>query len=243
MGTILNEKHLARLIAVIFALFSFIKISLGATESCGKVEVSAAYVHVDFLESKKTIHRMDVPAVKTDLSWKVWNGIVVKPTFLYGHGNHKDEVMQAGGGIGFCVPIDPQLYVVPLVGFNWSHLKTTLDINNPFIPLAKLKLTETFRSYSPYVAIEASYTLCKGFRVVGNVQYSWSKTKTTLKPMINPNFKEKSHSEGFTYSGMVEYDLNDHLSINMGAAYNVSLTKEKHGLRIWGGKLGVAFWF
>jgi hypothetical protein len=78
---------------------------------------------------------MDVPAVKTDLSWKVWNGIVIKPTFLYGHGSHKDEVMQAGGGIGICVPVDPQLYIVPLVGFNWSHLKTTLDINNS--PYAK----------------------------------------------------------------------------------------------------------
>lgn len=239
----LHGRQIARLIAIIFALISLIKISLNADECCGKVEVSAIYAHVDFLESNKTIHRMDVPGFKADLNWKVWSGFVLKPTFLYGHGNHKNEIMQAGAGIGFCWPVCSQLYITPIAGFNWARLKTTLDIDNPFIPSTKLKLTEKFRSYSPYIAIEVSYTLCTCFRVVGNVQYSWSKTKTTLNPAIDPDFKENSHSEGFTYSGMAEYDLNDHWSINVGGAYNVSLTKEKHGLRIWGGKLGLAYWF
>lgn len=212
-------------------------------ECCGKAELSAAYVHIDVLESNKTVHRMDVPAVKADLNWKVWSGFIVKPTFLYGHGKHKDEVMQAGAALGFCYPVCEQLYLTPQVGFNYGLIKTSMDIKIPMDPVVKIHLTEKFRSYSPYVAIEGSYKICQGFRVCGTIQYSWSKTKTTIDPKLDPNFKENSHSEGFTYSGLIEYDLNNCWSVNIGGAYNVSLTKEKHGMRIWGGKVGIAYWF
>ena len=128
---------------------------------------------------------------------------------------------------------------MPLTGVNWGWLKTKLEIENPFNPLANIDLTEKFRSISPYVAFEASYTFCPGWRVVGNIQYAWSRTHTTIEPFI----KDTSHSEGFSYSGMIEYDLNPCWSVNLGALYNQSLTKEKHGLRGWGCKLGLAYWF
>jgi Protochlamydia outer membrane protein len=238
----LHTSQMARLI-VIFALISLAKISLYGNECCGKAEISAAYVHIDVLESGHTIHRMDLPAVKADLNWKIWSGLILKPTFIYGHGKHKDEILQAGTGIGFCYPVNSQFYLTPQVGFNYNLIKSSIDFENPFNSLIKFSISEKFQSYSPYVAFESSYTLCQGFRVVGTIQYAWSRTKTTLKPNLDPNFKKHSHSEGFTYSGMIEYDLNEHWSVNMGGAYNVSLTKEKHGMRIWGGKLGIAYWF
>jgi hypothetical protein len=234
------QKHL---IIILFAYLSFMSSFVMANECCGKAELSAAYIHIDVLQSGKTIHRMDLPAVKADINWKVWSGLIIKPSVIYGRGQHQDEVLQAGGAIGFCSPVNPQLLLIPQVGFNYNLIKTSLEFENPFDPLTKFKIHEKFRSYSPYVAVEACYTFCPGFRAAATVQYSWSKTKTTIDPNLDPNFKERSHSEGFTYSGLIEYDLNPHWSINIGGAYNVSLTKEKHGMRIWGGKFGVAYWF
>jgi outer membrane scaffolding protein for murein synthesis (MipA/OmpV family) len=100
-------------------------------------------------------------------------------------------------------------------------------------------LTEKFRSISPYLSIEGSYTFTKGWRVVGTIQYSYSRTHTIVKPLVD----DKSHSEGFSYSAMIEHDLTQQWSVNLGGAYNLSLTKEKHGMRIWGFKLGIARWF
>ena len=53
----------------------------------------------------------------------------------------------------------------------------------------------------------------------------------------------KSKPKGSNYGVMIEHDLNDRWSINLGGAYNTSLTKEKHGIRGYGGRLGCAYWF
>ena len=102
-----------------------------------------------------------------------------------------------------------------------------------------MPVEERFRSCSPYLALELSYTFRPFCRLVLNYQYAWSRTHTTISRIVN----EKSHSEGFSYSGMLEHDLNNNWSVSVGGAYNVSLTKEKHGLRAYGCKVGVAYWF
>ncbi len=224
--------------------------SLQAEECCGKAEISPAYIHIDVLESNKTVHRMDLGAIKGDVNWRFWGPLLVKPTFLYGKGRGKDEAIQAGAGLGLCLPFREKWYFTPTVGVNWGWIKTGLEVDIPVpIPnpppsmppfvLVPFKLTEKFRSISPYVSFEASYTITKGWRVVGCIQYSYSRTHTIIKPFVH----DKSHSEGFSYSGMIEHDLNEKWSINIGAAYNLSLTKEKHGMRLWGCKLGIARWF
>jgi hypothetical protein len=42
---------------------------------------------------------------------------------------------------------------------------------------------------------------------------------------------------------MLETDINDCWSVNIGGAYNISLSHEKHGLRAYGGRLALAYWF
>ncbi len=70
-------------------------------------------------------------------------------------------------------------------------------------------------------------------------QYVWSRTITRIK-----GFKDtKSSPKGSNYSVMIESDINEKWSVNLGAAYNTSLTKEKHGLRGYGVRWGFAYWF
>jgi hypothetical protein len=223
---------------------------LSANECCGKIELSPAYVHIDVLESNKTVHRMDLGAIKGDINWKFWGPLLIKPTILYGKGSDKDEAVQAGFGLGACIPFKEKWYFTPTIGVNWGWIKTGLEVEIPVpIPnpppsappfiMMPFKLTEKFRSISPYILFEASYTIVKGWRIVGNIQYSYSRTHTIIKPFVH----DKSHSQGFSYSAMIEHDLTQKISINAGAGYNLSLTKEKHGMRIWGIKLGIAYWF
>jgi hypothetical protein len=244
-NSICNEFFKYALVCIIFlmALFPIVKFPLAAfdldSKCAGKAELAAAYVHVDFLQSHKTIHKMNLAAVRGEVNWNIWSGLILKPMFLYGHGKNKDSVIQAGVGLGFLIPVYEQICITPTVGVQWGWLKTTLAFENPFDPANDIHFREKFRSVSPYVGFELTYTICQGWRVVGCVQYCWSKTHTIVSPLID----EKSHSEGFAYSGMIEYDLCENWSINVGGAYNNSLTKEKDGIRAYGGKLGIAYWF
>jgi long-subunit fatty acid transport protein len=79
--------------------------------------------------------------------------------------------------------------------------------------------------------------------VMATYQYAWSRTHTKLTHEHNKLVSEKSHSCGPNYTLGVEYYVDDHWAINCGIGYNISLSKEKHGLRGKGAKLGVAYYF
>lgn len=235
-------------------LFTLILIALSpflsAQESCcnekiddevpcvAKIDVGPAYIHIDVLKSGKTDHTMDMAAIKGDFNYRFLEYFLIKPTILYGHGQHKNMIVNGGVGLGFYIPLHKNFVITPLGGINFGYLKTTFELKNPLLP-APLRVEEKFRSCSPFLSVEVSYTFMPSWRIVVSYQYAWSHTRTKIKPFVN----EKSHSEGSNYSAMLEYDLNKHWSVNLGAAYSVALTKEKHGLRAYGFKLGVAYWF
>jgi hypothetical protein len=231
-----------KLFLIIFVLTSFtlslcMRGSLCA-ECRGKLDISSAYVHIDVLESNVTVHRMNVPAFKSDLSWNIFQGITLKPTVLYGSNKgNKDKIFQVGSGLGLFLPIHSLISLTPIAGVNWGYVRTAF--NTPVAPFETIKIIEKFRSISPYIALETTLNICQSLRLSGSVQYSWSRTDTVIKHIG----KQKSHSEGFSYSGQIESDLNPCTSLNLGGTYNVSLTKEKHGFRIWGVKAGVVYWF
>lgn len=205
-------------------------------ETCGKIDIGPVLLHVDVLESGKTVKKINMPGIKADTPFLVWEGICLKPSFLYaGEGN--TSIWSAGCGIGHYTPITGNFSVTPIVGVTYTSFKTTFHF--PLEPGVTLDLREKFRSISPYVSLEATYTICKGLRLTGVYQYVWSHSDTVIKGMGTT----KSNPKGSNYGLVAEYDLNQRWSINVGAAYNESLTKEKHGLRGYGGRLGFAFWF
>jgi hypothetical protein len=203
---------------------------------CGKIDAGPAFLHVDVLESGHTVKKIDMPAIKADGSFLVWQGVCLKPTILYAS-QGRSEIISGGCGIGYYIPLGEKCSITPSVGCNFTQFKTT--IHYPIIPGFILSLKERFRSISPYIALDASYCFSKGWRIVAFYQYVWSRSHVTINRIAGT----KSSPEGSNYGLMIERDLNDHWSINVGAAYNSSLTKEKHGLRGYGARLGFAYWF
>ncbi len=209
-------------------------------ETVGKVDVGPAFLHIDILEHNKTVKRMDIWAMRGDASYFLYKGLYIKPVILYGNGGAaKGGIFSGSCGLGYCIPLSPKLIISPLVGVTYSHLWTKINLPIPFPPFQLKNIRENFKSWAPNVCLDVYYTFIPTWRICAGIQYSWSKTKTTLVHVG----KFKSKSEGFAYSLMLEHDLSDVWSINIGAAYNLSLTKEKHGLRGSGIKAGITRWF
>lgn len=210
-----------------------------AAEIWGKADFAPAFVHVDVLESNKTVKRMNMIAFKGDATIIVWKGVCLKPTLLLGTGG--GGIASGGLGIGHCTPINDWLCVTPSAGCLLTHLHTKIKVHHPLA--GEIHFKEKFRSISPYISLEVTVKFAEKWRVCAQYQYSWSSTRTKLSdgPISIPEFK--SHSDGASYAAMIEYDVTKCWSIQLGGAYNISLSKEKHGLRGYGGKLGVAYWF
>lgn len=198
----------------------------------GKVDVGPVFVHVDVLQSGHTIKKLDMGGLKADATFmlKEGYGFCIKPSFLYAQGH--GELITAGLGLGHVTPITDQLCVTPHAGGTWTNLRTSVKL------MGVIHAKERFRSVAPYAAIDFTYKICTGWRVCASYMYSWSRTHTRIEKIA----KFKGNTSGPSISAMVEHDLNDCWSVHFGGAYNNSLDREKHGIRGYGFKLGVARW-
>jgi len=203
----------------------------------GRVDVGPAYIQVDVLQSGRTTHTRHLWAARGDATIVFWKGIFLKPTATWGEG---DARLAVGGiGIGQVIPVYEGLLLMPSVGVVWSYFHTKIDVEVPGLPLFE-DLTEKFRSRSPYIALEFSYQINAKWTLMGTYQYAWSQTHTDIKPLVSD---DKSHSCGPNYSLAIDYSINKSWSATLGVGYNITLSKEKHGLRGSGVKLGVAYYF
>jgi hypothetical protein len=214
---------------------------LFADDCLGKADIGPVFLHIDVLESGHTIKKINMAGVKADGYVFLWKGVCLKPTILFGQQGHHNQLLSGGCGLGHYTPIGDKCSLTPSVGCNFTYFRTVIHAIIPLSPEISipLRLKEKFHSVSPYVALDASYCFMKGWRLVGSYQYVWSRTNTKIKGLDDT----KSHPSGSNYALMIEGDLNNKWSVNLGAAYNSSLTKEKHGLRGYGMRLGVAYWF
>lgn len=204
----------------------------------GKIDIGPALVRIDVLENRKTVERIDMLAIRGDANILILGdcGFALKPSFIYGRGKHHGELASGALGLGYCFPVCEGLTVTPSAGCTFTDLTSHIDIPAYFLK----DITRSFSSVAPYLALEVTYRICPGWRVSGMVQYAWSRTHTRIKKL---HINDKSRSQGPNIAGMIEHDINDKWSVNLGAAYNISLTREKHGLRAVGVKLGVVYWF
>lgn len=230
LSTSPKPKGFTGALALLFLLF--LPLSLRA-DCLGKIDVGPAYVHVDVLENQRTVKTMDLVAFKGDANFLIYKGFCIKPSVLYGSGH--GSICSGGVGLGHCFPFfSDRVILTPSIGCTWTNLKTTISL--PMFALKNLK--ERFRSTSPYLCLELTVNLSDKWRICGLYQYAWSRTHTIIKHFVHAN----GHSRGPNYGLQLEYDIAKKWSINLGAAYNLTLSKEKHGLRGAGVKLGIVRW-
>ncbi|MBA2368523.1 MAG: outer membrane beta-barrel protein [Candidatus Protochlamydia sp.] len=220
---------------ILFSSAALLLTSFLTAEIKGKVDIGPAYLSVDILESGKTEQTLSMGAVKGDATVMVWKGFCIKSGFLLGQGNYKSQIAAFTVGAGQFIPVTDTFSLLPSIGVTFTYLHTHID----FVELGIYQLKERFRSSSPFVALEFSYQFCEKWTLIGMYQYAWSQTHTKIKPFVS----DDSHSQGPNYSLGLDYSLNKNWSITLGAGYNITLSKEKHGLRGKGAKLGVAYYF
>ncbi|MFV0339016.1 MAG: hypothetical protein ACK5MA_00080 [Parachlamydiaceae bacterium] len=208
-----------------------------ADEECStcasRFDVGPAFASIDMLESGHTKRTLNLWGVRADATILIWKGLCIKPTFLSVDGNAN---LNSGSiALGFCFPIVDKVSVTPSYGYTETRFKSRIN----FREFNLLNLREKFHSKGQFVAVDGCWTFIPGARVYAGFQWAWSRVHTTVRPL----YKVTQHCQGPSYSGCLEYDLTPCLSINIAGAYNLSLSKEKHGLRGKGGKLGLVYWY
>ena len=226
-----SPKYLILTLAWLLLLVSFAP-QLKA-DCCGKIDVAPAILRIDVLEHGKTVRRMSMIGCRIDAPFAIIKGLCLKPNLLIGSGD--GSIFNGSLGIGYYVPVQSWLALTPTIGCSYGNLRTHIHL--PMFGLSHVK--ERFESISPYVGLEAIFKLATGLRFTTTFQYAWSRTHTTLKNILSI----RDHSQGPNYGCVLEYDITNEWSVNVGAAYNISLSKEKHGIRAAGAKLGIARWF
>lgn len=199
----------------------------------GRVDVAPVLLNIDLLKSSKTEKTLHMKGLKGDLTLQVYKGIFIKPNAMYAEG--KGKIVTGSVALGHYTPLHSRFVFFPEIGIAWSYLRTTIDIE----PFGMFDLKERFRSSSPFVGLEAYYYVTDQLTLMGLYQYAWSRTHTKITPIVS----EHSHTCGPNYALMLDYKFAARWSVTLGGGYNITLSKEKHGLRGKGLKAGVAYTF
>lgn len=210
-----------------YFLLPLLLISSYLSAGCdARIDIGPAFASIDMLESGHTVRTYNLGAIKGDAA-VVYQGFAVKPSFLYADG---DANLTSGSiGFGFCIPVLEDVYVTPSYGFTETRFKSKI---------------EKFTSHGQYVALDLSWSFMKGWRVYGMYQWCWSRVHTTMYNLAPFPIKfPKSHCKGPNYALALEHDISDSFSVSLAGGYNTSLSKEKHGLRGKGVKLGLVYWW
>ena len=204
----------------------------------GKVDIGATYLDIDYLNSGNTIKRDHLAGVKADATVQIIGGFLAKASGIWGKSDD-GKLASAAFALGHYFPVAPGLAVIPSLGVNFSYLTTLIDLELSDAPIVLEDLRERFRSVSPYLGLDVCYTFFKKWTFLFGYQYAWSYTHTKISNLVS----DSSHCFGSNYTVGIEYSICKNLAVNFGVGYNVSLTKEKHGIRGKGCKLGIACYF
>lgn len=201
-------------------------------KTCGKIDIAPTFLKIDSVESGKTIDSHNMKGVRVGLDYILYKALLFRGTGIVSWGDANFQTYTAG--LGACIPYK-KFYFTPSAGVTYSRFKA--DIDFPEIQFFDLK--QKFRSLGPYVGLDIQWCFAPKWRIGGGFMWSWSHTHTSVKPL----FKGKDNSQGPTWTMLLERDITSKWSVNVGAAYNRSLNKEKHGIKGQGVKIGLTRWF
>jgi hypothetical protein len=222
-------------ILILATLLCFVEPNLFA-ECKGKVDLGVIALKVDMINSGKTTKSLNMVGIRGDAAILFYKGFCVKPVFIFGRDSGSGRLASGSIAFGHYVPLNKQICLLPSFGISASEIKSTLKYENFGM---NFKHKEKFKAVSPLVGVDVVYSINDDWIITGVFQYAWARTHTHIEGLV----RSKGRSQGSNLGLLVDYYLNKQWSINAGLGYNSSLSKEKHGSRILGGKVGLAYWF
>lgn len=221
----------------LLTLFLLLSFTQAMAEIKGRADLGAVYAEVDILESGKTIETLHMKGAKFDSTIVLYQGYTVKASALWceEHGGLTSGTL----AVGYMVPIGQRWKFLPNVGMNWSYLHTTVEFKDFGLQLGRTHFKERFRSDTPFIGLDIGFAITDDLTLIAMYQYGWARTHTKIRTIAS----QKSHSCGPNYALALDYSIAEHWSLSLAGSYNITLSKEKHGLRGKGLKLGVAYYF
>jgi hypothetical protein len=205
-----------------------------ATWRCpGRVDLGPAYASIDMLESGHTVRTLNLYGGKIDATLPLYKSLCIKPSYLFANG--KANLNSWSLGVAVCIPFLSKFYFTPSLGYTETHFKSRLNLRG----YGLFHLREKFKSEGLYLGADLCWCITDTWRTYFQYNFAWSYVKTTIRPVS----KTRDHTQGPSYALALEKDLASWCSICIAGGYNISLSKEKHGLRGKGAKLGLVFWY
>ncbi|GAB4237376.1 MAG: hypothetical protein Tsb0021_17210 [Chlamydiales bacterium] len=198
----------------------------------GRVEAAPIYLHLRTIFSGQTNKEVDLYGGRADATLIPIenNGFCIKP-FLFGGAGKDSDLISYGCGIGYFFPVK-NFYLIPTVGIS----RTRFDI--PFVSTIG-NLDQKFRSVSYNVGGEIIYKWNECLYFTGVYQYGFAHTTTDIELLG----RSTGHSQGSNYAAVIDYYIRECAALSLGFGYNTSLSRERHGLKGYGLKFGLAYLF
>ncbi len=207
-------------------LFTLVAVNCMYADVHGKIDAGPLLMRVDVLKAGNVVKKLEMRGVRANGTIVLPNGLCLKPDFMYAY---HDAIMFSGSlAAGFYYPIMKNVSIAPFAGVAASSMRI-------------VDAKRWSNSWGPYVGIDCTWKLHNKVLLSLGYQYGWSRTYT--KVLTSDSTALKAHVQGPSYTGIVDYIINDTWGATFAAAYNISKTKEKYGTRGKGGRLGICYKF
>lgn len=205
---------------------------------CGKVDGGPAMMRLTNIYLGTKTNKYWLYGVSLAGTIIVKDGWTLKPRLIYGGGD--GDLWNVGLGVGYFLPVHKRINITPVVGASYGHLKIDVDL-----PLMPAGIEQTMDSVSPFVGVDVGVTILECLTAGFGIQYAWSRSQTTSSHDLlgGKFFDARSESRGFNFFGQLDYWFNSCWSANLAFASNDSHSKEKHGIKVMGWRLGVGYFF
>ncbi len=243
------------MVRTLFSLFSLSLAALGALpeiKPCGRVDVGPVYVQVQVLEDGSKMQEINLFGGRVDASILPFkdSGFAIKPTATASRGD--GEFYTYGVGLGYYIPFFKCCYFVPVAGLGWTNLSTTVDLTfptglQPPFPGEVLvrDIDERFRSDSRYLGFELMCQFRESIYTTFIYQYAWADGDTRLRDDFFPGGEvvSKGKTSGANFAVSIDYYFTKCFSTSIAAGVNNSLDENRFGIRAYGVKLSVGYYF
>lgn len=208
----------------------------------GKVDVGPVWLNVDMLHHNKPVNELDMKGARADGFLVVYSGFFLKPFVMAATGN--GDLFSGGMSAGFYFPVG-KWGILPQAGWSYTHLDTGVDIllDHPNLPQPMLlNADQTFEAHTPSLGLDVTFHPVEQWLFAVGVQYGWSQGCTVTKTPLG-EAKYEAESRGFNYTAQMDYYFRKNWSANLGFAYNTSKSRERHGMKGHGIRLGFGHTF